>query len=40
MSFTSIGERYGLTTQRVIQIFDDKIKYIPQGKNALCFVYR
>lgn len=28
MSFTSIGERYGLTTQRVIQIFDDKIKYI------------
>ena len=32
MSFSSIALRYGLTTQRVIQIFDDKVRYIPRER--------
>ena len=38
ISFTSIANRYNLTTQRVIQLFDDNVPYIPRGKMpyALC----
>ena len=30
ISFASIGRRYGLSTQRIIQIFDERTPYIPR----------
>lgn len=30
ISFSSIANRYGITRQRVIQIFDEKIKFVPR----------
>lgn len=30
MSFTAIGERYGLSVNRIIQIFDEKISFVPR----------
>ena len=30
MSFADIAEKYGLTKQRIIQIFDDSIKHVPR----------
>lgn len=38
MTFKDIGERYRLTTARVIQIFDEKIRYVPRKPMpfALC----
>ena len=38
MPFSSIANRYNLTSQRVIQLFDNNIPYIPRGKmpNVLC----
>lgn len=32
LSFSQIAYKYGLTKQRIIQIFDDKFKYVPRGK--------
>lgn len=38
MPFSSIANRYNLTSQRVIQLFDNNVPYIPRGKmpNVLC----
>lgn len=38
ITFTSIALRYNVSCERVIQIFDDTIPYIPRGKmpNVLC----
>ena len=38
MSFSSIGRRYGLSSERIIQLFDEKVPYIPRGRlpKALC----
>jgi len=38
LSFAAIGRRYDISTQRVMQIFDDKIAFIPRGRLpiALC----
>jgi transposase len=30
MTFAAIGKRYGITTARVMQIFDEKIKFVPR----------
>lgn len=30
LTFSQIAERYGLTPARIIQIFDDKIRYVPR----------
>lgn len=37
-SFAEIGRRYGLTSMRIIQIFDDEVPYIPRGRlpEVLC----
>lgn len=32
MPFSSIANRYGLTTQRIIQLFDDNVPYIPRAR--------
>lgn len=32
LTFTQIAERYGLTTARVIQIFDEEITFVPRRK--------
>ena len=32
MSFAEIGRRYNVSSMKVIQIFDEKIPYIPRGK--------
>lgn len=32
MSFVEIGRRYNVSSMKVIQIFDDKVPYIPRGK--------
>lgn len=38
MTFTDIAKRYGLTTSRLMQIFDEKIKYVPRRQlpEVLC----
>ena len=38
LTFSEIADKYGLTKQRVIQIFDDKIKFVPRRKmpKVLC----
>lgn len=38
MSFADIGRRYGISSMRVIQIFDDEIPFIPRGRlpEVLC----
>lgn len=38
ISFSSIGERYGLTTSRILQIFDEKVPFVPGGSipSVLC----
>lgn len=38
MTFSSIAERYGLTTSRILQIFDEKVPFVPGGSmpSALC----
>ncbi|MCB9498106.1 MAG: hypothetical protein H6688_01450 [Erysipelotrichaceae bacterium] len=30
LTFADIAKRYGLTKQRIIQIFDEKVKYVPR----------
>ena len=30
MTFAAIGKRYGITTARVMQIFDEKVKFVPR----------
>lgn len=30
ITFSDIGKRYGLSTNRIIQIFDEKIRYVPR----------
>ena len=32
MSFAEIGRRYSVSSMKVIQIFDEKVRYIPRGK--------
>lgn len=32
LTFSQIADRYGLTKQRTIQLFDEKIKYVPRRK--------
>lgn len=32
LTFAQIGKRYGLKKQRIIQIFDEKVKYVPRRK--------
>lgn len=38
ITFSDIAKRYGLSTNRVMQIFDEKIKYVPRRKlpEVLC----
>ena len=38
MTFTQIGHRYGYSTARIIQIFDEKIRFVPRGRmpEVLC----
>ena len=30
MTFSAIAQRYGLTTSRILQLFDEKIRYVPR----------
>ena len=38
LTFSQIGDKYGLTKQRIIQIFDEKVKFVPRRKmpRVLC----
>lgn len=38
ISFADIGRRYGLSSMRIIQIFDEEVSYIPRGRlpKVLC----
>lgn len=38
ITFTDIAKRYGLSTNRIMQIFDERIKYVPRRKlpEVLC----